>query len=362
MIIWHCKKRLKKYFLLDFDAASTCKFYFYGDFMELQTISQVSKQFRISTRTLRYYEQIGLIQSTMKEDYSYRTYDESTVLRLKQIIVLRKLRIPLKSIAKILLTENTALAIEIFQQNLSEIEDEITALDTIKSVIQSFIERLNSKNTKLQLLDDESLLEIVDSLTTTKINFKEDKTMEEKKKKKKKLNKLTDKDVRIIYLPPATVAAIRHIGGEPGPETISGRMLHQFIKDSNLAKIKPDFRHYGFNSTPEGAAPDGSDHGYERWVTIPDDMEVSPPFIKKQFAGGLYAAYMIPLGDFHNWDLFYDGWAKDHEKYEVAWGAPENMHGFLEEHLNYINLYHLPDDEEFDKKLQLDLLIPIKKR
>ena len=35
--------------------------------MKLQTISQVSKQFRISTRTLRYYEQIGLIQSTMYE-------------------------------------------------------------------------------------------------------------------------------------------------------------------------------------------------------------------------------------------------------------------------------------------------------
>ena len=80
--------------------------------MKLQTISQVSKQFRISTRTLRYHEQIGLIQSTMKEDYSYRTYNEATLLRLKQIIVLRKLRIPLKSITEILLTENTALAYE----------------------------------------------------------------------------------------------------------------------------------------------------------------------------------------------------------------------------------------------------------
>jgi DNA-binding transcriptional MerR regulator len=330
--------------------------------MELQTISQVSKHFRISTRTLRYYEQIGLIQSTVKVDYSYRTYDEGTILRLKQIIVLRKLRIPLKSIAKILLTENTALAIEVFQQNLSEIGDEITALETIKSIIQSFIERLKIKNSKLKLLDDESLLEIVDSLTTSKINFKEDKTMDDLIKASEKLNKLTDRDVRIIYLPPATVASVRHIGGDPGPETISGRLLHKFIKDSKLAEMKPDFRHYGFNSSPEGSAPDGPDHGYERWVTIPDNMEVTVPFVKKKFAGGLYAAYMIPIGEFHNWDLFYDGWAKDHEKYEIAWGAPENMHGFLEEHLNYINLYMLPDDEEFDKKLQLDLLIPIKER
>jgi DNA-binding transcriptional MerR regulator len=173
--------------------------------MELQTISHVSKQFKISTRTLRFYEQIGLIQSTMKDDYSYRTYDEDTILRLKQIIVLRKLRIPLKSIAKILLKPNTALLIEVFQQNLSEIGDEITVLTTIKNVIQSFIERLNIKNAKLQLLDDESLLEIVDSLTASKINFKEDKTMDDLIRADKKLNKLPDKDVRIVYLPPSRV-------------------------------------------------------------------------------------------------------------------------------------------------------------
>jgi len=38
--------------------------------MELQTISQVSKSFGISTRTLRYYEQLGLIKSIKKEDYA----------------------------------------------------------------------------------------------------------------------------------------------------------------------------------------------------------------------------------------------------------------------------------------------------
>lgn len=41
--------------------------------MEIQTISQVSKSFNISTRTLRYYEQIGLIKSEKINDYAYRT-------------------------------------------------------------------------------------------------------------------------------------------------------------------------------------------------------------------------------------------------------------------------------------------------
>jgi len=69
---------------------------------------------------------------------------------------------------------------------------------------------------------------------------------------------------------------------------------------------------------------------------------------------------MIPMGDFHYWELFYK-WADGSEKYEIAWGSPECMQGFMEEHLNYINQY-MKFGEELDKCLQLDLLIPIKER
>ena len=174
--------------------------------MELTTISQVAKLFGISTRTLRYYEQIGLITPTKKDDFSYRAYDEHNLNRLRQIIILRKLRIPLKKIAEILQSGDTAVAIEAFERNLAEIEDEITALSTIRSVIRTFIERLNLNGEAFALPDDESLLEVVDALTVTKINFKEEKSMSELNQAGEKLNKLTDKDVRIIYLPPMTIA------------------------------------------------------------------------------------------------------------------------------------------------------------
>ena len=38
--------------------------------MELTTISEILKSMNISTRTLRYYEQIGLIDSVKKDDYA----------------------------------------------------------------------------------------------------------------------------------------------------------------------------------------------------------------------------------------------------------------------------------------------------
>lgn len=141
--------------------------------MELQTISQISKRFLISPRTLRYYEQKGLISSVRDADTAYRKYDEDTVLRLKQIILLRKLRIPLGQINEMLKNNDVKTAINILESNLTEMEDEITTLSTIRDIIKALIEKLNLDRNTLVLLEDESLLEIVDTLTISKIHFKE---------------------------------------------------------------------------------------------------------------------------------------------------------------------------------------------
>jgi len=59
--------------------------------MELKTINQVSKNYGVSARMLRYYEQVGLIKSSRKENHAYRVYDEATIKRLKFVIIMRKL-------------------------------------------------------------------------------------------------------------------------------------------------------------------------------------------------------------------------------------------------------------------------------
>lgn len=326
--------------------------------MYLMTIGEVSKSFNISTRTLRYYEQIDLIKSQKKENYAYRTYDENTVKRLQQIIVLRKLRIPLKQIKFIFEDAEQSHIVEIFQENISELDIEISALTTIKSILESLVSRLNENrkiNIKLDLLHDDYILKIVEPLSLTKINFKEEKPMEELNKASESLNKLSDKEVRIIYLPPATVASIHCVGAVP--EIESANLLRQFITETKLYEIKPDFRHYGFNN-PNGSMPDGSDHGYERWITIPDNYEVNPPFAKRQFAGGLYCAYMIPMGSFDEWVKLYE-WAQNHDKYELNFKDEVTERECMEEHLNYINKFMLSPD---DASIQIDLLLPIKEK
>lgn len=326
--------------------------------MELQTISQVSKSFNISTRTLRYYEQIGLIRSTKKDDYAYRTYDSETVLRLQQIVVLRKLRIPLKQIITILESENTAEIISAFRQNLNEVDEEITALSTIRTILNTFIQRLSESvhlDIKLNLFDDVSILNVVDSLTMTKINFKEERNMEDLTKASNRLRKLADRDVRIIYLPPMTVASIHTMGKLA--EMDGDIPIRKLIEDNNLMKVKPDFRHFGFDH-PLGKLPDGSDHGFERWITIPDGMEVQAPFVKKTFPGGLYGAHMIPMGAFDEWELLSE-WVMNNDRYTYDAREPRCNNGLLEEHLNWVNHYKNPAN---DSSIQLDLLMPIKEK
>jgi len=326
--------------------------------METMTISRVSKEFGVSTRMLRYYEQEGLIESYRREDYAYRMYDEAALLRLQQILILRKLRIPLKQIGSILQKPDAVTAIEVFRKNIRELDDEIAALSAIQNILTRFVEEL-SRTADIQLhrliAQDETILSSMESLSLISINFREDKTMEKLNGVEEQLSKL--KDVRIVYLPPATVAAAHCIGDEP--EQQADEQLSAFVREAQLYRIKPDMRHFGFNH-PNPVDETGY-HGYEMWVTIPDDMEVPANLIKKRFEGGLYAAHMIPMGNFNEWEWLLN-WVNENEKYEFAGDMKDQEHmcGLLEEHLNYVSHVQLSEAEPED--MQLDLLMPVRER
>lgn len=177
----------------------------------------------------------------------------------------------------------------------------------------------------------------------------------------KNLKKVNDNqkfnDVRILYLPPSTVAAAHHIGDDP--ETHSNNLIDQFVRETKLSEIKPDLRHYGFNH-PNPVDETGY-HGYETWVTIPPDFDVPAPLMKKEFKGGLYATHMIHFGNFNEWEGLAE-WVNNNDKYEFAgdWSDQEHMCGLLDEHLNYYSHIHLENTEP--ENMQLDLLIPIREK
>lgn len=325
--------------------------------MELITISEVAKSFKVSTRTLRYYEQIGLLKSTKKEGYAYRAYDKESILRLQQIIILRGLHIPLKQIGIILDDENVVEAIRVFKKKVHELTDKINALSTIKVMLIHLIDELEKRQhiqKHLDLFNDDSILSVIDTLSLSNFDYKEEKSMEHFNKKTKGLQ--TIKDVRIVHLPPCTVAASHYIG--QNPEENAGEQLEKFLKESNLYKVKPDARVFGFDHP--NPSNDRPDYGYEVWVTIPEGMDVPEPLEKKHFNGGLYAAHMITLGNFHEWEWLRNWVNIDNPKYEANTinDNGEFMGGLLEEHINYVYHSYLnwPESDEH----QLDLLFPVK--
>jgi DNA-binding transcriptional MerR regulator len=335
--------------------------------MELQTISQVSKDYGISARMLRYYEQVGLIESLRKDDYAYRVYDENTVSRLRQIIILRKLRVPVKQIISILNNSDAVQIVEIFRQNINQLDNEITALSTVKSILTRFVEEINEKaDVNLKLLGDEVLFSVVNSLSFSDNQIKETKenvSMEELNKASENLNRLEDKDVRIVYLPPMTIAAA-YASGE-GCEGKALDMISKFTNESGLLKIKPDARSFGFDCS-EGAAGIGENsHVYEVWVSVPDDMEIPSPLVKREFSGGLYAAHVLRAWDFSDWRWLKE-WVNASDKYDNDWGSPrwvspETVFGQgFEETLNFYNYIQKHNSEM--SHLQLDLLFPIKEK
>ena len=57
----------------------------------------------VSVRTLHYYDEIGLLQpACVDRSTGYRFYDDTSLLRMQQILFYRELDFPLSSIAQIL--------------------------------------------------------------------------------------------------------------------------------------------------------------------------------------------------------------------------------------------------------------------
>ena len=323
--------------------------------MELRTISQVSKEFGISTRMLRYYEQIGLIESLHKEDYAYRIYDDVAQKRLQLIIILRKLRIPVKEIRNIIENQEAAYIIEIFRKNINEMTNEINALSTIQSLLNQLIIELREKaavNLKINLLNEQSTLSVINALSLTNNQIKETTAIDDLNDAYRNLKKA--QDVRIVNLLPSTVASMHCISNTPENDAEAG--ICKFIDSVNLYNIKPDAKLLGFNNPN----PDETGyHGYEMWITIPDNMDVPSPLKKKFFPGGLYGAYTSNPINFDDWNFVFN-WIENNDDYEYDAREPFAMGGNMEDHYNFHNQYNL--SQKRAKIAHIDFLIPIKEK
>lgn len=98
------------------------------------SIAQVSKSAGISSRTLRHYDQIGLLTPDHVSASGYRFYTDRQLVRLQQILLLKRLGLKLETIAEILDEQRNELAAlsthkEQLHQQRAALDRQIAALE-----------------------------------------------------------------------------------------------------------------------------------------------------------------------------------------------------------------------------------------
>src|SRR3954470_1991814 len=98
--------------------------------MTTWTVGQVAELFDVTVRTLHHYDEIGLLVPSERSRAGYRLYTDEDLTRLQQIVVYRRLELPLDRIATLLASgEDPA-------QHLRRQRDAVmTRLDELRSIV-----------------------------------------------------------------------------------------------------------------------------------------------------------------------------------------------------------------------------------
>lgn len=121
--------------------------------LTLKTIQEVAKQFNLSTRTLRYYEEIGLL-SPGRTESKQRTFSKKEIAKLKLIVRGKKYGFTLEQIKEMVLLfdfDRTGIqqlerTVEYGEQKMKEIDEKIDELSQMKKELtllhNAFCEKL----------------------------------------------------------------------------------------------------------------------------------------------------------------------------------------------------------------------------
>lgn len=294
----------------------------------MQRIGDVAARYKVSSRTLRYYEEIGLLWAERREFSPVRYYDGAAIRRLEQILMLRRLDLPITDICAIFASRGMAVAVDALARKVSALDIEIRRMTELRGLIESSLTRLRERG------DLETGLRC-DAMPA--MPREENGTM---------LHEVstTLSHVRIIELKPMTVACYCHQSASP--ENDATAVLHRWAKAQGYID-QASTRWFGFNNP--SPTPGQAVYGYEVWVTLPEEVQPPAPIEAKRFGGGLYAvipAFMDEIPE--RWQKLVQ-WLKDNtHQYESA------GHQWLEETIS--------PGLKADENAQLDLYMPIRRK
>ncbi len=109
-------------------------------------IDEVARRTNLTKRTLRYYEELGLLEPAQRSEGNYRLYSESDVRALEHIKAMRDLLgLELKEIRELVAAELERERIRRQWQADSNLEWRLTALDEVEQVARRELELLQER-------------------------------------------------------------------------------------------------------------------------------------------------------------------------------------------------------------------------
>lgn len=306
--------------------------------MNLIKITDLTTQLDLSSRTLRYYEQVGLIQSVRPQFEAYRYYDETAVERLRQIIVLRKMQIPIKDIVRIYESREMSVIVDVFVEKINEIDREVTVLSELKGIINTFLQKMIQNGIKkisaLPLLYEEMNKQLEMMEEQRPVTYDE-------------LTGISERLAKPIEPVIISLPVMRVITSYPkaNPKQSDTDGFWRWVQSHNISYGEPG-QHDQFEFQ--------SDAGDAVMLRVRDDFENDSEYMDFIFEGGLYASVSVYVDEdlrerFHSLVKSFDG----NKFYEIDYTYDGKLR-----HPALIENLISPDD----KRELVALFAPVKKR
>lgn len=130
----------------------------------MKTVKDVAEISGVSIRTLRYYDEIGLLKPTQITEAGYRLYDNKALEKLQEILFFRELEIPLVEIKNIMENPNYDKE-KILATQKALLEKKRNRLDGIIQLISDVMKGVNTMN--FEAFNNEDCKKIVDHMIST---------------------------------------------------------------------------------------------------------------------------------------------------------------------------------------------------
>jgi DNA-binding transcriptional MerR regulator/DNA gyrase inhibitor GyrI len=251
----------------------------------LLKINDVAAQYNLSTRTLRYYEEIGLLTSRRAHPEQPRCYTPDQVRRLEQILALRRVGAKVADIQRIFAMEDPSEALRDFVEQLRSLEHQERSIRERRELIERLL-ILFRHETHERRLDGPDLPSEIVALAQRSVELRKETGslpfFDEH------VRRLTD--VRVVEVPACRMARYH----DPVAPSCwdSWRHMVAWAVGNQL----PLTRAFGYcAANPEGIKPK---YGYDVLFALPDGFEPRGHMEAVWFPGGLYAVVTTTYRDY----------------------------------------------------------------